>query len=204
MPYIIDLNERGVNCMNLNEFFDLMERKEPIRKGTELSLFMNAVSRETQKITAKLNNGEYDIDRIHGIFSEITGTPVDESLGIHLPFNTDFGKNIRLGKNVFINSGCCFQDQGGITIGDNALIGHNVVIATLNHDFAPERRADLLPAPVVIGNGVWIGSGSVILPGVTIGENAVIGAGSVVTRDVEANTVAAGNPTRKIKEIPRT
>ena len=102
---------------------------------------------------------------------------------------------------MFINSGCRFQDQGGITIGDNVLIGHNVVIATLNHNIQPEKRANLIPAPVKIGSGVWIGSGAVILPGVTIGDNAVIGAGAVVTKDVPENTVVAGTPAKVMQTI---
>lgn len=102
---------------------------------------------------------------------------------------------------MFINSGCKFQDQGGIYIGDGALIGHNVVIATLNHDFAPEKRRGMYPKPVTVGKNVWIGSNSTICPGVTIGDNAVIGAGSVVTKDVPENMVAAGVPAKVIKSI---
>lgn len=102
---------------------------------------------------------------------------------------------------MFINSGCKFQDQGGIYIGDGALIGHNVVIATLNHDFAPEKRRGMYPKPVNVGKNVWIGSNSTICPGVTIGDNAVIGAGSVVTKDVPENMVAVGVPAKVIKSI---
>ena len=102
---------------------------------------------------------------------------------------------------MFINSGCRFQDQGGITIGDCSLIGHNVVIATLNHDLNPERRGSLIPSPVKIGSRVWIGAGAIILPGVTIGDNSVVGAGSVVTKNIPANTVAVGSPARVVKTI---
>lgn len=126
---------------------------------------------------------------------------MDETFGMHVPFYTDFGKNITVGKRVFINAGCTFQDQGGVVIGDDVLIGHNVVIATLNHVMNPYRRADMIPAPVKTGARVWIGSNSTILPGITIGEGAVIGAGSVVTRDVPANAVAVGNPARVIKYV---
>lgn len=80
-------------------------------------------------------------------------------------------------KNVFINSGCCFQDQGGITIGDGALIGHQVVLATLNHDLNPERRKSMKAAPIVIGKNVWIGAHATVLAGVSIGDNAVIAIG---------------------------
>ena len=90
--------------------------------------------------------------------SELTGSVVDETFGMFPPFYTDCGKNIHIGKNVFINSGCQFQDQGGIYIDDGALIGHRVVLATLNHEIDPDKRADLLPAPIYIGKNVWIGA----------------------------------------------
>ena len=117
------------------------------------------------------------------------------------PFHADFGKNIYVGKLVFINAGCSFQDQGGITIGDGCLLGHNTVIATLNHDENPAKRNNLFPAPVVIGNRVWIGSNATILPGVTIGDNAIVAAGAVVTKDVPPDTVVAGVPAKILRKI---
>jgi acetyltransferase-like isoleucine patch superfamily enzyme len=110
------------------------------------------------------------------------------------PFTTDCGKNTRIGERVFINSGCRFQDQGGITLGDDCLIGHNVVIATLNHDLDPAERATTIPRPVVVGERTWIGAHATLLPGVTIGEGAVVAAGAVVTRDVPPRTVVGGVP----------
>jgi acetyltransferase-like isoleucine patch superfamily enzyme len=117
------------------------------------------------------------------------------------PFYTDCGINIKVGENVFINACCRFQDQGGIEICDGALIGHNTTIATLNHDYRPEKRQGLIPKSVKIGKNVWIGSDCTILPGVEIGDGAIIGAGSVVTKSVPANIIAVGNPARVIKEI---
>lgn len=117
------------------------------------------------------------------------------------PFSADFGRNIRLGERVFINSGARFQDQGGITIGDDALIGHNAVLATLNHDLDPSRRADMRPAPIVIGRGVWIGANVTVLPGVTIGDDAVVAAAAVVTRDVPAGAVVVGAPARVVRSV---
>lgn len=133
--------------------------------------------------------------------SELTGSKVDESFGLFPPFYTDCGKNIRMGRRVFINSGCKFQDHGGITIGDDVLIGHNCVIATLNHVMDPEHRADMIPAPVRIGNKVWIGANVTILQGVNIGDGAVIAAGAVVTKDVPARAVAGGIPAKILKYI---
>lgn len=139
---------------------------------------------------------------MRALIARLTGAPVDGTVTVFPPFHTDFGRNTRIGRNVFINMGCKFQDQGGLTIGDGALIGHNVVIATLNHDLDPARRADVVPAPVVIGDDAWIGSNATILPGVTIGDGAVVAAASVVTRDVPAGTVVVGSPARVIRRVP--
>lgn len=123
------------------------------------------------------------------------------TLGLIPPFYTDCGKNIHIGEHVFINTGCTMQDQGGIYIGDGTLIGHHAMIATLNHDFDPEKRQELHPAPVRIGKDVWLGANVTILPGVTIGDGAIIAAGAVVAKDVPANTVAAGVPARIVKKL---
>ena len=126
---------------------------------------------------------------------------MDESFGLFPPFYTDCGKNIHIGKNVFINMGCKFQDQGGIFIGDWALIGHNVVLATLNHAASPKDRGSMIPAPIRIGKNVWVGANAVILPGVTIGDGAIVAAGAVVNRDVPENTVVGGVPAKVIRTI---
>jgi acetyltransferase-like isoleucine patch superfamily enzyme len=89
-----------------------------------------------------------------------------------------------------------------VTIGDGCLIGHNVVSATLNRDLRPSRRADVHPAPIVIGRNVWIGSNAIVLPGVTIGDNAVVAAASVVSRDIPADTVVVGSPARMMRALP--
>jgi acetyltransferase-like isoleucine patch superfamily enzyme len=162
---------------------------------------MHRQSQEAIRITTELNGSYHDESGVRALLSELVGYEVDATVGLFPPFTSDFGRNIRFGKNVFVNSGCRFQDQGGITLGDGALIGHNTVIATLNHAMDPARRADLEPAPVVIGKDVWIGSSSTIVPGVTIGDGAVIGAGSVVTKDVPAGMVAVGSPAKVVREV---
>ena len=106
-----------------------------------------------------------------------------------------------MGRNVFINTGCRFQDQGGIVLGDSALIGHNVVLATLNHDEEPVKRHILHPAPIVLGKNVWIGANATVVPGVSIGDGAVVAAGAVVTKDVPPNVVVGGVPARILKQI---
>ena len=189
--------------MTLEEFLHAFTCGQPVRQGTDAMAYSGWLSQEAMKLTAELNNAYHTPEEIQELFSELTGKPIDETFGIFPPFYTDCGKNITVGKNVFINSGCRFQDQGGITIGDGSLIGHNVVLATLNHGLLPEERHDLFPAPIYIGKNVWIGANVTVLPGVTIGDNAVIAAGAVVTKDVPADAVMAGVPAKEIRTIGR-
>ena len=174
---------------------------------TELDMDYDAVeacnyySQEAQKITCEINYEYHNLDEIRQLFSKLIDKEVSDDFRVFPPFTTDFGKNIHIGKNVFINSGCRFQDQGGIYIGDNVLIGHNVVLATLNHNENPQNRGNLIPSPIVIGNDVWVGSSVTIVPGVTIGDGAIIAAGAVVTKDVAKNTVVGGVPARYIRDV---
>lgn len=186
--------------MDNKAFIDYMNTGKEVEAGSEMHQYMSMLSQKAFKITAEINSAYHTPEELRKLFCQLTGKSVDETFVLFPPFTTDCGINIHLGKHVFINSGCRFQDQGGITIGDGSLIGHNVVLATLNHNLNPAKRANLLPAPIKIGKGVWIGSNSTVLPGVSIGDNAVIGAGSVVTRDIQPNAIAAGNPA-KIKRF---
>ena len=172
-----------------------------LEAGSEVGRLMDEAAYAAQCVTARINTGSHTQEELCELFSELTGRAVDKSFKLFPPFYTDFGKNIKVGRNVFINSGCCFQDQGGIEIGDGTLIGHQVVIATLNHDPDPEKRGDMFPRPVKIGAKVWIGSHATLLPGVTVGEGAIVAAGAVVTRDVPPRSVVAGVPARVIKSI---
>lgn len=187
--------------MTNEEFIDRMNCGLPVQCGSEIHLKMYELSQEALRITSQINGKYNPPDELGRLMQQLIGQKLDEKFGLFPPFYTDCGKNIHLGKAVFINAGCKFQDQGGIFIGDNTLIGHNTVIATLNHGMLPDERGNLIPSPVHIGKGVWIGSSSVILPGVTIGDNAVIGAGSVVTKDIPADMIAVGSPARVIKSI---
>ena len=187
--------------MNLQELLQYFSESDTIGESQEAIDLMRFYSREAQKITMQINTAYHEPEELQKLFSELIGKPVDETFGLFPPFYTDFGKNITIGKNVFINAGCKFQDQGGIFIGDGALIGHGVVLATLNHDMDPEKRQALHPAPIHIGKRVWIGANATICSGVTIGDNAVVAAGAVVVKDVPANTVVGGVPAKIIKEI---
>lgn len=188
--------------MTVEEFKEHLNSGKKVVAHSEVHKLMHGLSEEARRVTAKLNGGFHTMEESRELFSELIGKPVDEAFGLFPPFYTDCGKNITIGKRVFINEGCCFQDQGGIEIGDDCLIGQQVVIATLNHDLNPASRKDMLPKPVKVGKNVWIGAHATILPGVTVGDDAVIAAGAVVTKDVPANTVVAGVPA-KIKKIIR-
>lgn len=187
--------------MTTEEFIRTLDLNKRVKAGSDIHMKMHELSQEALRVTTEINSSYHTPEELRGLMEELTGQTLDDAFGLFPPFNTDCGKNIHIGRGVFINSGCKFQDQGGIYIGDRCLIGHNVVIATLDHGMLPEDRGDLIPHRVTIGSGVWIGSGSIVLPGVTIGDNAVIGAGSVVTKDIPADMIAVGDPARVIKSI---
>lgn len=125
------------------------------------------------------------------------------SFHIEAPFNCDYGYNIEVGENFYANYGCTILDVNKVKIGDNVLLAPNVQIYTANHPIDPIERltGKEYAKPIVIGNNVWIGGGSIICPGVKIGDNAIIGAGSVVTKNIPDNVIAVGNPCRVIKKI---
>lgn len=126
---------------------------------------------------------------------------------IEPPFHSNWGgKHVHFGSNVYANFNLTLVDDTHIYVGDCVMFGPNVTVATAAHPLDPEKRKHALQynRPVRIGANVWIGSGAVILPGVTIGENSVIGAGSVVTKDIPSGVVAVGNPCRVIKTVEET
>lgn len=186
--------------MTLQEFLQHTADRKPLR-GPEIGRFMNEMSDEARRITCQMNNAYHTPDEIREMLAQLTGHPVPDTVRVFPPLYADFGKNIHLGENVFINDCCHFQDHGGITLGDGCQIGHGVVFATLNHGLTPEDRQTTYPAPIVLGRNVWVGANATILQGVTIGDNAVVAAGAVVTKDVAANTVVGGVPARLIHVI---
>lgn len=186
--------------MNIEDFKEYVKTKQAL-DTEEIHRFMDEMSDEARRVTFRLNMAYHTPDEVRGLLSELFGYRVPQSLRVFPPLYADFGKNIAVGENVFINACCHFQDHGGVTIGDGCQIGHNVVFATLNHGLAPEERSHTYLAPIVLGKNVWIGSNATILQGVTVGDNAVIAAGAVVTKDVAANTVVGGVPAKFIKSI---
>ena len=126
-----------------------------------------------------------------------------KGLWIEPPFYCDYGYNIKVGDNVFMNFNCCILDVTEVKIGNNVLIAPNVQIYTATHPQDAKLRNTMLEyaKPVTIGNDVWIGGGVIICPGVSIGNGVVLGAGSVVTRNVADNILVAGNPAKELKKI---
>lgn len=187
--------------MTLDDLLAELDAGRTIPGGSPLHAVMHQAAQEALRITGELNGPYRGPERVRELLSELTGTPVDETVAVFPPLRADFGKNIRLGKRVFINSGCVLQDQGGVTIGDDCLIGHNATFATLDHDLDPARRADMHPAPITLGRNVWVGANVTVLRGVTIGDDAAIGAGSLVNKDVPGGAVAVGSPARVVRYV---
>jgi acetyltransferase-like isoleucine patch superfamily enzyme len=185
--------------VDLTAFLAHVDAGRTIVGGSPEHAFMHDAAQDALRVVAELNGGYRTPDEVRALLSRLTGRPVDDSVALFPPFSTEFGKNLVLGPGVFINQGCRFQDTGGIRIGEGTLIGHGTTLTTLNHALDPARRADMTPAPVVIGRRVWIGAAVTVVPGVTIGDGAVVGAGAVVTRDVAPDTVVAGVPARLVR-----
>ena len=186
--------------MDIATYREIAGRGE-LLDADELQAWMREQATEAQRITAEINGSFHTPEELRALVARLTGSEPGEGFCLFPPIYADFGKNLFFGKNVFVNSGCCFQDQGGIYIGDNCMIGHQVVFATLNHMLEPDRRAGMHPGAIRLGKNVWVGSHATILAGVTVGDNAVIAAGAVVSKDVPADTVVGGVPARVIKHI---
>ena len=160
-----------------------------------------AERRRAQNLCAEYNATRAGDDAARAaLLARLLGA-VGDGADIQPPFFCDYGCNIRLGRNCFVNYNCVFLDCAAIEIGDDLQMAPAVQLYTAYHPLDRDRRIAGWEAakPIRIGNAVWIGGGAIVLPGVTIGDGAVIGAGSVVTRDVPADTVVAGNPARVVR-----
>lgn len=176
------------------------------RRDLQLPYISDESVYEEQKrarmLTQKLNTMDRsDYEGITAVIQELLQT--EETPFINPPFYCDYGNHIKVGKNFFCNYNCTILDVGKVTIGDNCLFAPNVAIYTAGHPIHPDSRNSLYEygIDVTIGDNVWIGGNVVVMPGVTIGDCCVIGAGSVVTRDIPAWSIAAGNPARVIRKI---
>lgn len=185
----------------MNEIIERMRRGERI---TETDADFPRLCEEVEKtrlLVGELNTGYHSPDEVRALLECIWGQPLDNSVRMFPPFYTAFGKTTRVGKEVFINFGCTFLDQGGITIEDGVFIGPEAKILTEGHPEQPEIRHTLQTKPVIIRRKAWIGAGAMILPGVTVGENAIVAAGAVVTKDVPDNVIVAGVPAKVLRNI---
>jgi acetyltransferase-like isoleucine patch superfamily enzyme len=154
-------------------------------------------------LTERLNRLPYaDQDAIRAAWAELTGAEIDPTFRLIPPVYSDQGANIRVGRNVFINHSCTLNDIGGITIGDQVLIGPRVSLVTSGHPVDPAlRRRQIVAAPIAIERGAWICAGATVLHGVTVGEDSVVAAGAVVTRDVPPGVVVGGVPARVLRSV---
>lgn len=156
----------------------------------------------TRKKIKRYNDLDPESPELTTLLRDILGG-CGENAVFNQPFRCDYGCNIKVGENFMANFNLTILDEATVTFGDNCLVGPNVSIYTACHPLDAQQRATMVEwaEPVTIGNNVWIGGSATIVPGVTIGDNCIIGAGSVVTRDVESNTVVAGNPAKVIKRL---
>ena len=162
---------------------------------------LDEIIEHNQELVQELKTGVHSPAEIREAVARLTQQELDPSVEIRLPFYTDFGRNIHIGKHVFINNGATFTDLGGIYLADDVLIGPNATLISVNHPLDPAARHGVELKPVYVRKNAWLGANTTVLPGVTIGENAVVAAGAVVTRNVPANTIVAGVPARVIKTI---
>ncbi|WP_052343776.1 DapH/DapD/GlmU-related protein [Bacillus massiliigorillae] len=178
-----------------------MEENKKIyyERGTEELKLQNMIA---HKLVQEYNYSSPDeIDKKIEIINELFGK-VGINPSIEHNFHCDLGYNIHVGDNFYAGYNCTILDMAEVKIGNNCMIGPNVGLYTAGHSIEPkDRNKSGYAIPIHIGNDVWIGGSSVVLAGVSIGDNSVVAAGSVVTKDVPANTVVAGNPAKVIKSI---
>ena len=186
--------------MELNELNALLDEGQTICEGSEEFALNAAISLSTREALSKINESTMSDEEASEAFLGLIGVKA-EGFRFFRPIYLDYGRNLHLGDNVFINALTTIQDQGGVYIGNRVYIGHRVSIATLNHAFDPAHRADLRPKSVHIDDDVWIGDGAIILPGVHIGQGSIVGAGAVVSRDIPSGSIAVGVPAKVVGQI---
>ncbi|MGO3731613.1 MAG: DapH/DapD/GlmU-related protein [Vagococcus sp.] len=156
---------------------------------------------KTQQALNVLNYSYHEDQQVRELLGDIIGKRLDDSVRLLTPVFIDYGKNITIGKNVFINAACTLIDRGGIVIEDHVFIGPKVNLITTNHDIHPERRHVTTSHRITIKENAWLGANITVLPGITVGKNAIVSAGAVVTKDVPDNVIVAGCPAKVIKYI---
>lgn len=179
---------------------------ERLLQGEEVSFFDEDYKEITNACTLTREylmafNSDYDLENSRSILRQIFGKEFPKNSTIFPPFHTNYGKNISIDENVFINHDCSFLDLGGITIEEGVMIAPKVVISSEEHPVEVAYRQKIFCQRVHIGKNVWIGANATILAGVKIGENSVVAAGAVVTKDVPSNVIVGGVPAKILKEI---
>jgi acetyltransferase-like isoleucine patch superfamily enzyme len=182
-----------------SNIFDKLRSGVPVNMMDEEYAPAIEYMQKTTLLNFRINNTVPTTNNLRPLEEEFFAGNLDKTSFVSTPFHIDFPNQMKLGKNIFVNHSLTCMAIGGISIGDGTMIGPHVIIATDNHDM--QNKMILLCKGVEIGEKVWIGAGARILPGVHIGDNAVVGAGAVVTKSVDANTVVAGVPAKRIKNI---
>lgn len=185
--------------MEKENIFARLRRGETVSPQQKDYFDLRTESFKTKEVLIQLNQST-DPDDVRNLLGKVIGQEIDESTAVFTPFQVNYGKNTRIGKNVFINFNCTLLDLGGITIDDGVLIAPNVSLLTEGHPIAPEKRHELNVAPIHIKENAWIGANAIVLKGLTIGKNSIVAAGSVVQRDVPDNCIVAGNPAKVVKQ----
>ncbi len=185
----------------METLLEKIKKVNEILKDDEFFKEIHIAKEENEKLIAEMNNGYKTNEEKLEYLEKITGKPINKSVTVSLPFQTDFGKHISFGKNIFVNKEAIFVDLGGITIEDDVLIGPKVSLLTVNHILEPSKRRGLTTGEIIIKKNAWIGAGSTVLAGVTIGENSVVAANSTVTKNVPGNVIVAGTPAKIIKKL---
>lgn len=179
---------------------------ERLLKGEVISFFdsdyhqLGEACTQTRETLFQANQN-FDIKEVRFLLNTIFEKKMPENSTIFPPFHTNYGKNISIGENVFINHDCSFLDLGGIEIESGVMIAPKVVITSEEHPVNPTERTQIFCRKVHIKKGAWIGANATILAGVTIGENSVVAAGAVVTQDVPDNVVVGGVPAKVLKKM---
>lgn len=186
--------------MEANTVFQRLINGEAISPKDPDAFKMREASYHTKKLLLQMNNTTEPAE-IRNFLSQITDSEIDESVAVFTPLYINYGKNTKIGKNVFINFDCTFLDLGGITIEDNVMLAPKVCLLSEAHPISPQERQTLTAGRIHIKKNAWIGANATILQGVTIGENSVVAAGSVVSKDVPDNVIVGGTPAKIIKEI---
>jgi len=185
--------------MRQNDLYKRLSSGEPINMYNPDFEVAVADMLTARRILHKINNEFHELEELPLLFEDLLGESFKERTAIMPPFYIDFGSQLKIGKQVFINHNCTCMTAGTIIVEDGVMIGPQVTLLTANHHF--EDHNVLICKTIHVKKNVWIGARATILPGITIGENSVIAGGAVVTKDVEPNVVVGGNPARVLKRL---